>query len=139
MSLKTNFLLILLIWHSNVPTYVLDFLSHISLILWEICCLVHHIVGSFSNNQRLSFADDSGKNSLHLSRGTLATHKEEPEDCSLQHSYDNVFDNTSGIWRRQDAASMPSQHKNSVALVLVIIVISISEFVKSVHFSACKI
>ncbi|XP_027329562.1 pumilio homolog 6, chloroplastic-like isoform X2 [Abrus precatorius] len=57
---------------------------------------------------------DSSKGSFHLSRGTLATHKEESEDDSTQQLYDNEFDKTSGKWHRQDAASTSSQLKNLV-------------------------
>ncbi|KAK7329759.1 hypothetical protein VNO77_23938 [Canavalia gladiata] len=57
---------------------------------------------------------DSGTGSFHLSRGTLATHKEESEDDSTQQMYDNELDKTSGKWHRQDAASISSQHKNLV-------------------------
>jgi len=84
----------------------------------------------------LSSADDSGKGSFHLSQGTLATHKEESEDDLTQKLYNNLLDKASGKWHRQDAASTSSQDTN---LVLVIIVISISEFVKSLKFSAYKL
>ncbi|XP_061361540.1 pumilio homolog 6, chloroplastic-like [Gastrolobium bilobum] len=57
---------------------------------------------------------DIVKGSSHLSRGTLATHKEESEDDLPQQLYDNELDKTSGIWHRQSAASMASQHKKLV-------------------------
>ncbi|KAF7806671.1 pumilio-like protein 6, chloroplastic isoform X1 [Senna tora] len=61
---------------------------------------------------------DSSKGSLHLPRGTLATHNEESEDDqSPQQPYDNELDKTSGIWNTLDAASMASQHKNMVDLI----------------------
>ncbi|KHN17619.1 Pumilio like 6, chloroplastic [Glycine soja] len=58
--------------------------------------------------------DDSGKGSLYLSRGTLATHKEESEDYSTQQMYDNELDKAIGKWHRQDVASTSSQHTNLV-------------------------
>ncbi|KAI9112605.1 hypothetical protein K1719_016528 [Acacia pycnantha] len=60
----------------------------------------------------------SGKSSLYLPRGTLATHKEESEDDqSPQQPYDNEFDKMSRVWQRPDAASIGSQHKNMVDLI----------------------
>lgn len=60
----------------------------------------------------------SGKGSLHLPRGTLATHKEESEDDqSPQQPHDHEFDKTIRVWQRLDAASMGSQHKNMVDLI----------------------
>ncbi|KAG4942530.1 hypothetical protein JHK85_047176 [Glycine max] len=58
--------------------------------------------------------DDSGKGSLYLSRGTLATHKEESEDYSTQQMYDNELDKAIGKWHRQDVASTSSQHTHLV-------------------------
>lgn len=84
----------------------------------------------------MSSADDSGKGSFHLSQGTLATHKEESEDYSTQQMYDNELDKAIGKWHRQDVASTSSQHTH---LVMVIIVILTSEFVKSLKFSAYKL
>lgn len=81
-------------------------------------------------------ADDNAKGSFHLSRGTLTTHKEESEDDSTQQMYDNELDKASGKWHRQDVTSTSSQHKN---LVLVIIMISTPEFVKSLKFSFLRI
>lgn len=87
----------------------------------EIGHLLGHIV-SISINWRLSSADDSSKGSLHLIRGTLATHNEESEDDqSPQQPYDNELDKTSGVWHRLDSASMVSQHKNMVDLIQVIV------------------
>ncbi|XP_027915576.1 pumilio homolog 6, chloroplastic-like isoform X1 [Vigna unguiculata] len=57
---------------------------------------------------------DSGKGSFHLSRETLATHKEEAEDDSTQQLYDNELDKASGKWHRQDVASTSSKHKKIV-------------------------
>ncbi|KAG2407576.1 Pumilio-like protein [Vigna angularis] len=57
---------------------------------------------------------DSGKGSFHLSRKTLATHKEEAEDDSTQQIYDNELDKASGKWHRQDVASTSSKHKKLV-------------------------
>lgn len=70
----------------------------------------------------MSSADDTGKDYLHLSRGTLAIPNGESEDDSPQQLYDNELDKTSGIWHRreQDAASMTSQHKNVVLVIIAI-------------------
>ncbi|CAJ1941775.1 unnamed protein product [Sphenostylis stenocarpa] len=56
---------------------------------------------------------NSGKGSFHLSRETLATHKEEAEaeDDSTQQLFDNEVDKARGKWHRQDVASTSSQHK----------------------------
>ncbi|KAK7388122.1 hypothetical protein VNO78_22928 [Psophocarpus tetragonolobus] len=57
---------------------------------------------------------DSGKGPFQLSRGTLATHKEETEDDSTQQLYDNELDKASGKWHRQDLASTSSHCKTLV-------------------------
>ncbi|XP_015959977.1 pumilio homolog 6, chloroplastic [Arachis duranensis] len=74
----------------------------------------HHI-SNFRNNWGFSSADDSSKISFHLPQGSLATHREESEDDSLQQPYDNELVKTDGLWSRPDAsASLPSQCKNIV-------------------------
>ncbi|KAL5141103.1 Pumilio 5 [Glycine soja] len=83
---------------------------------WENRHLGRHI-GSFRNNWRMSSADDSGKSSVHLTQRTLSTHKEESEDDSAQQPYDDELVKASGIWRRPDATSLASQHKNMVDLI----------------------
>ena len=97
-----------------------------------------HQIGSFRNNWGFSSADDSSKSSLHLSQGTLATHREESEDDSPQQPYDNELVKTDGIWSKLDAASLPSQHKNVVDLIQVITVISTSQLCEIYSvFSVC--
>lgn len=93
-------------------------------------------IGSFRNNWGSSSADHSSKSSLHLPQGTLSTHKEESEDDSPQQPYENELVKTSGMWRRQDAASLASQHKNVVDLIQVIISISTSQF-SQIHSAFC--
>ncbi|KAE9594316.1 putative armadillo-like helical, pumilio domain-containing protein [Lupinus albus] len=105
------------------PAYLAYYSSHVNLnprlppplISRENRHMRHHTSG-FSNNWGLSFADDS-RGSLQLSQWTLATHKEESDDDSLQQPYDNELVKTSEIWRRPDAASSASQHKNVVDLI----------------------
>ncbi|CAL0301512.1 unnamed protein product [Lupinus luteus] len=105
------------------PAYLAYYSSHVNLnprlppplISRENRHIRHHNSG-FSNNWGLSFADDS-KSSLQLSQWTLATHKEESDDDSLQQPYDNELVKTSEMWRRPDAASSTSQHKNVVDLI----------------------
>ncbi|OIW20672.1 hypothetical protein TanjilG_19737 [Lupinus angustifolius] len=105
------------------PAYLAYYNSHVNLnprlppplISRENRHMRHHTSG-FSNNWGLPFADDS-RSSLQLSQWTLATHKEESDDDSLQQPYDNELVKTSEIWRRPDAASSASQHKNVVDLI----------------------
>lgn len=85
------------------------------LISWENRRLVRHI-GSFSQNW--GPVDDSGNAPLHVSQGSLPTHKEESEDdqSPKQVSSDWV-DQTSQIWSEEDAASLVGQHKNAGDLI----------------------
>ncbi|XP_019439368.1 PREDICTED: pumilio homolog 6, chloroplastic-like [Lupinus angustifolius] len=106
------------------PAYLAYYSSHVNLnprlppplISRENRHMGHHI-SNFSNNWGSSFADDSSRSSKRLSQWTLATHKEESEDESPQQPYDNELVKTSDIWRRPDAASSASQHKNVVDLI----------------------
>ncbi|OVA19220.1 Pumilio RNA-binding repeat [Macleaya cordata] len=77
--------------------------------------LVRHI-GGYGNNWRLTSLDDSSNGSLHLSRGTLSTHKEEPEDDRSPPSGDwaersNVF------FSGEFATSLAGRHKSLVDLI----------------------
>lgn len=77
-----------------------------------------HRVGSSGNNWGLSSIDHRSKSSLHLPQATLSTHKEESEDDSpQQQAHENELVNTSGVWRRPDAASLAPQPKNMVDLI----------------------
>ncbi|KAE9598732.1 putative armadillo-like helical, pumilio domain-containing protein [Lupinus albus] len=106
------------------PAYLAYYSSHVNLnprlppplISRENRHMGHHI-SSFSNKRGSPFADDSSRSSIRLSQWTLATHKEESEDESPQQPYDNELAKTSDIWRRPDAASSASQHKNVVDLI----------------------
>lgn len=87
-----------------------------SLISRENRHLVHHI-GGFGNNWRLTSLDDSGNGSLHLSKVTLSTHKEESEDDrSPQWHSDDWTSRGRGFWPGQDAAPLEGQHESLVGL-----------------------
>ncbi|KAF8392795.1 hypothetical protein HHK36_021032 [Tetracentron sinense] len=79
--------------------------------------LVRHI-GGFDNDLKLTPFDDSGNGSLHLSRVSLSTHKEEPEDDrSPQQASDDWSERSSGLFPGQYTASLAGRHKSLVDLI----------------------
>ncbi|PON92607.1 Coatomer beta subunit [Trema orientale] len=101
------------------PAYFAYYCSNVNLnprlppplISWENRRLVRHI-GSFGNNWGLTSVDDNGNVALHLSQGSLPTHKEEPEDDhSPQQPSNSWVDRTGEIWSGQDTTSLVDQHK----------------------------
>lgn len=97
------------------PAYLAYYFSNVNLnprlppphISWENRRLVRHI-GSFGSNRKTTSFDDSGNGSLHLSRASLSTHKEEPEDDrSTQQASDDSVDLTLSA----------GQHKSLVELI----------------------
>lgn len=79
--------------------------------------LVRHI-GGFGNNWRLTSFDDSGNGSLHLSRGSLSTHKEESEDDrSPRQTSDDWPESSSAVMPGQKTASSAGRHKSLVDLI----------------------
>ncbi|XP_009334572.2 pumilio homolog 6, chloroplastic-like [Pyrus x bretschneideri] len=86
------------------------------LISWENRRLARHI-GSFSQNWGPE--DCSGNFLLHVSQGSLPTHKEESEDDqSSQHVSNDWVDRTSEVWSGEGAASfIDHQHQNASDLI----------------------
>lgn len=100
------------------PAYFAYYCSNVNLnprlppplISWEKRRLVRHI-DSFKNNWGLTSVDDGSNVSLHLSQGSLPTHKEEPEDDhSPQQPSTSWLDRAGEIWSGQDSASLADQH-----------------------------
>ncbi|XP_043709835.1 pumilio homolog 5-like isoform X2 [Telopea speciosissima] len=78
--------------------------------------LVRHI-GGLGNNWMTSF-DDSGNGSILLSRGTLSTHKEEPEDDrSPRQASGDWAEGSSGLFSEQWTSSLTGRHKSLVDLI----------------------
>ena len=114
------------------PSYLAYYCSNVNLnprlppplISWGNEHLKRHIV-RFGNNQVLSSIDDSGNSFLHFSKGSLSTHKEVAEDDRLpQQSSDDLIQRNNGFLSGQDAASLVGQHKESVNLVQVKILVT---------------
>ncbi|KAJ4958967.1 hypothetical protein NE237_026078 [Protea cynaroides] len=79
--------------------------------------LVRHI-GGLGNNWRLTSFDDSGNGSVQLSRGTLSTHKEEPEDDrSPPQAPGDWVESSSGPFSGQWTSSLTGRHKSLVDLI----------------------
>lgn len=106
------------------PAYVNYYCSHVNLnprlppplISRENLRLASHI-GGLGNSWRLTSFDDSSNGSLHLSRGSLFTHNEEPEDEKSQ-SHNNGFGAESSIHMPiQNAVSSSARHKSLVDLI----------------------
>ncbi|KAL5549352.1 hypothetical protein UlMin_004583 [Ulmus minor] len=102
------------------PSYLAYYLSNVNLnprlppplISRENRRLVRHI-GSFGN-KGLTSIDDSGNVSLHLSQGSLSTHREEPEDDqSPQMASNSWVDRTNELWSGQDSTSLAGEHKSA--------------------------
>ncbi|XP_048129822.1 pumilio homolog 5 isoform X2 [Rhodamnia argentea] len=116
------------------PAYVAYYCSHVNLnprlppplISRENRRLVSHI-GGLGNSWRLTSLDDSGNGSLHLSRGSLFTHNEEPEDeKSLSQNIE--FGVESRIHMPiQNVVSSSGRHKSLVDLIQEIELISNGE------------
>ncbi|KAG1326852.1 pumilio [Cocos nucifera] len=107
------------------PAYLAYYCSNVNLnprlppplISRENWHLVHHI-GGFGNGWRMPSFDDSGSASLFISRPTLSTHKEEPEDDRSPRLETNG-------WQEKNADTIPGQstsllqgrHKSLVDLI----------------------
>ncbi|CAN6552101.1 unnamed protein product [Malus baccata var. baccata] len=80
------------------------------LISWENRRLARNI-GSFSQSR--GPVDGSGNFLLHMSQGSLPTHKEESEDDQSSQLFSNDWvDQTSEVWLGEGAASLVGQHQN---------------------------
>ncbi|KAJ0006863.1 hypothetical protein Pint_30795 [Pistacia integerrima] len=78
--------------------------------------LVHHI-GVSGNNWRSTALDDKGNGTLHLSRSSLSTHKEESEDDrSPRQASDNWAENIPAFMSGQKTA-LVGRHKSLVDLI----------------------
>ncbi|CAI0410055.1 unnamed protein product [Linum tenue] len=79
--------------------------------------LVRHI-GGLGSNWRGASVDDSGDVSLHLSGGSLSTHKEEPEDeRSPREASENSLDNGTLLVSEHSASFAAGRHKSLVDLI----------------------
>ncbi|CAI0442106.1 unnamed protein product [Linum tenue] len=79
--------------------------------------LVRHI-GGLGTNWRGASVDDTGNVSLHLSGGSLSTHKEEPEDeRSPRDASENSLDNSSLLISGHSASFAGGRHKSLVDLI----------------------
>ncbi|KAK6941178.1 Pumilio RNA-binding repeat [Dillenia turbinata] len=79
--------------------------------------LVRHI-DSFGNNMRLTSFDDNSNRTLRLSRETLPTHKEEPEeDRSPQRPTDDWLERSNIFWSKEEAHSLSGPRKSLVELI----------------------
>ncbi|XP_042497150.1 pumilio homolog 5 [Macadamia integrifolia] len=78
--------------------------------------LVHHM-GGFGNKWRLTSLDDSGDESVKLSRGTLSTHKEEPEDDRSPRQVSGDWAERSSLFPGQQSSSLAGRHKSLVDLI----------------------
>lgn len=80
--------------------------------------LVRHI-GGLGNNWRPASLDDSGNGSLQLSRGSLSTHKEEPEDDRSPREVSESCSENSSVYISGQNTSVAGRHKSLVDLIQV--------------------
>lgn len=82
--------------------------------------LVRHM-GSSGSNWRSTSVDDVGNGTLHLSRSSLSTHEEEPEeDRSPRQASENLSEISSAFFPGQKSTSLVGRHKSLVDLIQVI-------------------
>ncbi|XP_044496932.1 pumilio homolog 5 isoform X2 [Mangifera indica] len=78
--------------------------------------LVRHI-GASGNNWRSTTLDDTGNRTLHMSRSSLSTHREEPEDDrSPTQASDNRAENSS-VFMSGQKTGLVGRHKSLVDLI----------------------
>lgn len=81
--------------------------------------LLHHI-RSFRNNWKLTSTDDSGNGFLHLSQGSLSTHKEvTEEESSPKQALEDIAKNGAAAMLGMNRVSSASRHKSLVDLIQV--------------------
>lgn len=109
------------------PAYLAYYLSNMNLnaslppplILRENHHMVRQI-GGLGTNRKLPSLDDSSNGSLHLSQGSLPTHKEDPTDArSATISKDNLAENSGAVMPVKNTASLASYNKSLVDLIQV--------------------
>ncbi|PQP99292.1 pumilio homolog 5 isoform X1 [Prunus yedoensis var. nudiflora] len=107
------------------PAYLAYYLSNMNLnaslppplILRENHHMVRQI-GGLGTNRRLPSLDDSSNGSLHLSQGSLSTHKEDPTDArSATISKDNLAETSGAVMPVKNTASLASYNKSLVDLI----------------------
>ncbi|CAB4302593.1 unnamed protein product [Prunus armeniaca] len=107
------------------PAYLAYYLSNMNLnaslppplILRENHHMVRQI-GGLGTNRKLPSLDDSSNGSLHLSQGSLPTHKEDPTDArSATISKDNLAENSGAVMPVKNTASLASYNKSLVDLI----------------------